>query len=245
MTKNSRNSIIINELEINKTQTNTIGGIVTAEEFTQGCNDVIRGFVPTFYVTLNTDSFLRKNKLHRLEDLSIDLNRKVDVFVGWLSEELLGKKQKHLVRFEWFIEAGTDSGLLHCHMIVSLAVETQKTLREIQNFVERKWERFIVTDGQRAYWGLRKRPKFRTFWHMKTFIEANEGRLFWEPRSDHKVRKIRDAVNKALCDFKFEHEIDSLTNVKTISDAAKALGYSTKQLQLHMTNSQFCSANFQ
>ncbi len=217
---------------------------MAASEYIDGCSTANTGFLPTFYITLNTESVLQYSKLHQLEDRSIDLNRKVTVFVGWLSEFLLGEKRKHLVRSEWFVEVGTDSGLLHCHVIVSLALESTKSLREIQSFVDRKWLRFIVEDGERAYWGPKKRPKFDTFWQMKRYIEVVEGRQFWQPKPDHKVWKIRDAVYKALCDVKFDYEIDSLTNVRTISDAAKAVGYSTKQLRLHMTNNQFCPANF-
>ena len=109
------------------------------EAFKEGCSDAIEGFVPTFYVTLNTETFIPKNRHHRIEDLSIDLNRKVDVLVGGLSEYLLAEKQKYLVRPEWFTEVGTNSGILHCHIIVSVAEVTRKSLREIRNFVDRKW----------------------------------------------------------------------------------------------------------
>jgi hypothetical protein len=159
----------------------------------------LEGYKPIYYMTLNSHTFL--SRIGSIEDRSIDFNRKKSIMISWIGEYLMGSGRTHLIRSVSFNELGTASGMLHCHVVVGLAGASRIPLSSIQTFVNRKWPRLVdpKKNGERPYWTTTERLP--------------------------KMFKIRDAIHKADCDVKFEHELDDIAKVQLIDDTEKALGY--------------------
>lgn len=183
-----------------------------------GIEKYFDGYQPAYFITLNTRITLSNS--HRIEHCAIDLNRKVSKLMEWLKEYVMGEGRQGLMRAVSFNELGEDSGILHCHIIVALAGGSKIPLSGIQNFVDRKWGRFVDKNknGERAYW---ERIKL-----------------------DKRLHRLKAAIDRAAAAPRFEYELDTLTQVRSISDVAKALGYSLKQYLQFMTAHQYCSVEF-
>jgi hypothetical protein len=180
-----------------------------------GIESYFDGYSTSFYVTLNSNRRLKNASL--IEDASIDFNRKVSIMMKWIAEYLMGKNRTHLMRAVSFNELGSDTRMLHCHVIIGLAGETKISLLQLQNFVNRKWQRFFdkQRDGERSYWQQVK--------HEKKFYA------------------IKDAIDLASSASKYEWELEVSSHVQLIRDVEGAWGYSTKQYWLNQTSRQYCS----
>lgn len=152
-------------------------------------------------------------KTEELENNSSQFRRKVDKVLIFLRDYLVRRNRNMGFKAVSFIEVGS-SGSLHCHVVVALKDRSQRSLIQVQNFIDRKWARLI---------------------------RHNEVRV-QEFKQNPKLNRIRSFVAKAMSDRKYEWELDrSIADVRLITNLDGVLRYSSKQLRNHEVQNQFCS----
>ena len=201
--------------------TKAIATAMTTRELAIGIGQYFQGYQPRLFITLNDKVFVKH--LSAAEMKKARLDQRAEVLMDWLGQRISPRSEDRNedpnCKAIFFTEVGTDSGLLHNHIILATKHPIERSIEDLNLFVNRTWVHNIYGNFGRI--GSMDRP-FK--------CPENAG-------IDKFLRAARISMNTPAQPG--DHEPDSSTKVVAITSFAECFEYSTKQFYWLQQN-QFC-----
>ncbi len=107
--------------------------------------DWLKDFREGYFVTLNSKIYLESKYDPNIHQRISILKPKVKKVVGHLNEYCYGRKylrseQDAELRCLAFFEVGAEKGMLHAHLVAAHNGSTNRSIVDVQRFINRKWK---------------------------------------------------------------------------------------------------------